>query len=56
MLVPAHDHDALAAALTRLLAEPETRRTLGSAGRARVQEFTAQRMASRFIDAVGPVI
>jgi glycosyltransferase involved in cell wall biosynthesis len=38
MLVPAGDPDALAAALERLLGDPELRRRLGAAGRERARE------------------
>ncbi len=47
LLVPPTDSAALAAAVVRLLAEPETRRAMGANGRARFEEkFTAQTMGS----------
>ena len=39
LLVPPDDVAALAAALLRLLADPETRRAWGRAGRRRVEQF-----------------
>ena len=39
LLVPAGDVDALADALERLLADPELRRSMGEAGRARAEEL-----------------
>jgi glycosyltransferase involved in cell wall biosynthesis len=47
LLSPAGDFAALAANITRLLADPGARRAMGSAGRARVLAmFSAQRLAS----------
>ena len=49
LLVPGGDHLALAAALERLIADPELRRKLGEAARARVlAEFTSARVARSF--------
>jgi glycosyltransferase involved in cell wall biosynthesis len=53
LLVPERDRDALAAALARLIAEPELRRRLGEAGlRRTTREFAADagadRLAARF--------
>jgi glycosyltransferase involved in cell wall biosynthesis len=51
LTVPPGDEQALAAALRRMLAEPERRRAWGEAGRARVHaEFTQQRMGERILD------
>lgn len=45
VLVPPRDHDAMAQAIVRLVRDPELRRRLGEAGRARVcAHFTAERM------------
>jgi glycosyltransferase involved in cell wall biosynthesis len=45
ILVPPRDHDAMAAAIVRLLTDVEERRALGAAGEARVREhFSAERM------------
>ncbi len=47
-LVPPRDHEAMAAAIVRLLRDAELRRRLGSAGLARVREqFSAERMVER---------
>lgn len=47
LLVPPGNATALAAAIRRLLAEPETRRSMGSGGRARFEEkFTAHTMGA----------
>lgn len=44
-IVPPRDHQAMAAALVRLLKDPALQRRLGTAGRARVQDrFNADRM------------
>jgi len=49
--VPAADPPALAAAIRQLLADPDLRRTLGAAGRARVTtEFSATTMVRRTVD------
>ena len=51
LLAPAGDAEALAAALSGLLADPQRRRALGDAGRRRVHdEFSVARMAERTID------
>ena len=45
LLVPGRDHDALADAIVRLLNDPELRRGMGDAGRARARAlFSAERM------------
>jgi rhamnosyl/mannosyltransferase len=49
--VPPADPAALAAAIRQLLADPELRRTLGAAGRARVAaEFSAAAMVRQTVD------
>ena len=49
--VPPADPAALAAAIRQLLADPELRRTLGAAGRARVTaEFSAEAMVRQTVD------
>ena len=51
MLVPSGDPEALAAAAASLLADPERRRGMGEAGRARVRrEFTAEAMVAKTAD------
>jgi len=47
ILVPPGDSVALAAAMRRLLADPELRTLLGKAGRERVRQFTASSVAAR---------
>ena len=50
LLVPPRNPKALAAALRRLLDDPDLRRRMGEAGRRRVaSEFTADRMAQRAV-------
>lgn len=49
LLVPPHDADALVAAIRRLVEDPELRRTLGQAGRRRVERrFTESRMIDEY--------
>jgi glycosyltransferase involved in cell wall biosynthesis len=51
LLVPRRDEQALGAALARLAAEPELRRTMGAAGRARAERlFTVERMVADIAD------
>jgi glycosyltransferase involved in cell wall biosynthesis len=51
LLVPPRDPDALADAVSRLLADPELRRRMGEAGRRRVAEhFTAESMTRRVLE------
>jgi len=52
IVVPAGTVDPLATAIERLAAEPEMRRTMGAAGRARVlREFTVEHFAESTIEA-----
>ncbi len=45
ILVPPRDHEAMAAAIVRLLTDEQARRAMGTAGEARVREsFSAERM------------
>jgi glycosyltransferase involved in cell wall biosynthesis len=45
LLVPPRDHEAMAAAILKLLTDEHTRRAMGAAGEARVREyFSAERM------------
>ena len=53
ILVPPGDAPALAKALDRLLNDPDERRRLGEAGRRRVEQFDAPRVAAQFLGAVG---
>ncbi|MEO5727148.1 MAG: glycosyltransferase, partial [Byssovorax sp.] len=49
LLVPVEDPDALAAALARFAEDPELRRTLGEAGRRRVEsEFSFAEMTRKY--------
>jgi glycosyltransferase involved in cell wall biosynthesis len=50
LLVPPDDPDALRAALRRVLDEPEPRRAMIQAGRARADHFSLDRLAERFLD------
>ncbi len=52
--LPAEDPAPWTEALARLLGDPERRRALGQAARARAQGFTWRRVAERFVAAVGP--
>jgi phosphatidylinositol alpha-1,6-mannosyltransferase len=52
ILVPPRDPDALARALGDVLARRDWARRLGEAGRRRVEEFSLERVARRFLDAV----
>ena len=47
LLVPHSDAGLIAAALRRLIAEPETRAALGAAARARARTFTWEETARR---------
>jgi L-malate glycosyltransferase len=50
ILVPVEDVNALAQAILQLLREPETRKKMGSASQARVQElYSIDRMAGRYL-------
>lgn len=54
LLVPPDDVDALAAALARLLADPELARRIGAAGRARVErDFSLAGMTKRVLQLYG---
>ncbi|MEP7290370.1 MAG: glycosyltransferase family 4 protein [Chloroflexota bacterium] len=56
-LVDPGDDPALAAAVIRLLRDPDLRQRIGAAGRARVEKlFSAQTMAARFEAALKPLI
>jgi glycosyltransferase involved in cell wall biosynthesis len=52
VLAPPRDPAGLAAALESVLTRPERAREMGAAGRARVVEFTPERVAERFLEAV----
>jgi hypothetical protein len=52
LLVDPEDPDALALALARLLRDPDLRRTLGEAGRRRVECYCTDRVAETFLSAV----
>lgn len=52
VLVPPRDPDALARALGDVLTRRDWARRLGEAGRRRVQEFSLERVARSFLDAV----
>jgi glycosyltransferase involved in cell wall biosynthesis len=50
LVVPARDVDGLRGAIERLLAAPELRRRLGTAGRARAHEFEWARVVPRLLE------
>jgi glycosyltransferase involved in cell wall biosynthesis len=57
LLVEPGDHEALAAALDKLLANPENARALGEAGRDRAHEhFSVARMTDRTVDVYETVV
>ena len=56
VLVPPRDPAALAAALAAVLANPEGARALGAAGARWVAEFSPERVARRFLDAVHSLV
>jgi glycosyltransferase involved in cell wall biosynthesis len=56
LLVDPADPMALANALETLLADPRRRRAMGEAGRRRVQEYRADRVASLFLERVGAAL
>ena len=54
VLVPPRDATALAAAIVRLLRDPERQARLGAAARQRVRaSFSVERMVQRILDAYG---
>jgi len=56
LLVPPRDAKALAAALSRVLGDPELRARMGELGLARAQEFSWERVAAKVEDYYGFVI
>jgi glycosyltransferase involved in cell wall biosynthesis len=52
ILVPPADASSLAGALGRLLADDGLRRAMGEAGRRRVRDYDAPRVAARFLEAI----
>ncbi len=56
LLVPPGDRDALAAALGRLLDDPELRARMGASGRERAEEFSWRGVARRVEDYYGFVV
>ena len=54
LLVPPNDPDAIKRALSRLMGDPELQRTLGAAGRRRLEErFSWTTVAERYVDIYG---
>jgi phosphatidylinositol alpha-mannosyltransferase len=56
LLVPPRDTSALAAALARLLADPELRERMGRAGQARARDFSWERVTAKVDDYYGFVV
>jgi len=56
LLVPPHEPKELAAAIARLLADPELRAEISTAGRIRAEDFSWPRVAARVEDYYGFVI
>jgi glycosyltransferase involved in cell wall biosynthesis len=56
LLVPPRDPAALAEALLRLLQDPQLRARLRDAGRLQARRFSWERVADRFLEAVGPLL
>ncbi|MFM7312352.1 MAG: glycosyltransferase family 4 protein [Cyanobium sp.] len=56
LLVPRRDPDALAAALLRLLGDPELRARLRDGGRCHVRQYGWDRVADRFLAVVEPLL
>ncbi|MGH7361492.1 MAG: glycosyltransferase, partial [Candidatus Methylomirabilales bacterium] len=50
LLVPPRDDRALAAALLRLMNDPDLRRTMGARGRAHAQQYSWETVADRVMD------
>jgi glycosyltransferase involved in cell wall biosynthesis len=56
LLVPPRDPAALAEALLRLLQDPELQARLRDAGRRHARQFSWERVADRFLEAVAPLL
>jgi glycosyltransferase involved in cell wall biosynthesis len=56
LLVPPRDPDALAEALLRLLQDPDLRARLRECGRRHVRQYSWDRVADRFLEAVEPLV
>ena len=56
LLVPPRDPAALAEALLRLLQDPQLRARLRDAGRLHARQFSWERVADRFLEAVSPLL
>ena len=56
LLVPPRDPAALAEALLRLLQDRELRARLREAGRRHARQFSWERVADRFLEAVAPLL
>ncbi|MGE3704921.1 MAG: glycosyltransferase, partial [Vicinamibacterales bacterium] len=56
VFVPPDDHDALAAAITRLIETPAERTRLGWRAGVRARRFTARRMADAYVAAYGGLL
>jgi glycosyltransferase involved in cell wall biosynthesis len=56
LFVPAHDPPALAAALERLLKDPDKRARMSEANRAKVKDFAPERVVGRYIQVFEDVL
>jgi glycosyltransferase involved in cell wall biosynthesis len=56
LLVPPRDPDALAQALLRLMQDPDLRARLRECGRRHVRQYSWDRVADRFLEAVEPLV
>lgn len=56
LFVPPHDLEALAASLTRLLADDELRRSMGEANRRKVREFEPDSVAEEYLAVLGRIV
>lgn len=56
LFVPPHDHEALAAVLTRLLQDDDLRRSMGSANLHKAREFEPDPVAKEYLEAIDSIV